>query len=74
MTLLRAGLVVSSADAVYRAEPAQGVRAVVGDLGDGGLHALPPGRRVDAGDSRLHQLQEAAKSVQSLLINLSMLN
>ena len=72
--LLRAGLFAPSADAVYRAEPAQGVRAVVGDVGDGGLHALPPGRRANAGDTRLHQLQETAKSVQSLLIDMSMLN
>ena len=74
MTLLCNGLFAASADAVYRAKPTQGVRAVVGDVGDGGLHALPPGRRVDARDTRLHQLQETAKSVQSLLIDMIMLN
>ena len=51
----------SSAGAVHRSEPAQSVRAMVGHLGNGRLHAFPLGGRTHARDPRMHQLKEAER-------------
>ena len=59
-----------SSDHVYRAEPGEGSRAVVDDVDNGGLHAVPSDHRAPARDSRLHQRTQAEKYglIKSFLI------
>lgn len=52
-----------SPDHVHWSEPCEGPRAVVDDLGDGGLHALPSHHRTPPRDSWLHQRTQADEYV-----------